>query len=183
LVTNRVVGHFGDENDENYDDDNEEYETSIEEDSSDENATDDEGEIDNQEINAVEANEPLVIAEDVPPRPQAPIAPAPLFNEAIDAPGNGAPNFPFAEDEQEDEERAANEDLEGVLEAIGMRGSPWMLFQNSALMAVLITLCLAGAIWIPYIVGKSVLLVRICIVYGFASRFVKVENILTVFSL
>ncbi|CAG8673116.1 2079_t:CDS:2, partial [Paraglomus occultum] len=130
------------------------------EDSLDENATDDDEDIDNQEINAVDANEPLVVAEDVPPRPQAPIPPAPLFTEAIDAPGNGGPSFPFAGEEQGEEERAANEDLEGVLEAIGMRGSPWMLFQNSALMAVLITLCLAGAIWIPYIVGKSVLLVN-----------------------
>ncbi|CAG8693758.1 11360_t:CDS:2, partial [Ambispora leptoticha] len=84
-------------------------------------------------------NQPLVNNAPIPPiNPAQPLVRrdpnqdqpvAPLFNEAIDAPV----------------------DLEGVLEAIGMRGSLWMLIQNSALMALLIALCLGLSIWIPYI--------------------------------
>src|SRR6266498_1607927 len=86
----------------------------------------------------------------------APVLPAPLFNEAIEPP---PVDQGFIEADDEDDENVANEDLEGVLEAIGMRGSLWMLAQNSALMIVLIALCLAGSIWVPFIVGKTVLLV------------------------
>ena len=85
-----------------------------------------------------------------------PDIPAPLFNEAIEPP---AVDQGFIEADEDDEENVANEDLEGVLEAIGMRGSLWMLAQNSALLIVLIALCLAGSIWVPFIVGKTVLLV------------------------
>ncbi|CAG8474643.1 1324_t:CDS:2, partial [Racocetra fulgida] len=74
------------------------------------------------------------------PNAEAPVFPVPVFNEAIDVPVAG-PALGL-EPEEEEEENVANEDLEGVLEAIGMRGSLWMLAQNSALMAVLIALCL-----------------------------------------
>ncbi|CAG8534573.1 36214_t:CDS:2 [Racocetra persica] len=77
------------------------------------------------------------------PNAEAPVFPVPVFNEAIDVPVAG-PAL----------------DLEGVLEAIGMRGSLWMLAQNSALMAVLIALCLFGSVWLPYFVGKAFLLVK-----------------------
>ncbi|KAG9287347.1 hypothetical protein G9A89_023718 [Geosiphon pyriformis] len=91
-----------------------------------------------------------------PAAPVIPPLPAPLFNEAIEAPAGGFQAF--LDPDEEEEENVANEDLEGVLEAIGMRGSLWMLLQNSALMALLIALCLAGSIWVPYIVGKIALL-------------------------
>ncbi|CAO3618449.1 unnamed protein product [Cunninghamella blakesleeana] len=50
------------------------------------------------------------------------------------------------------------EDIDGVLEAIGMRGNPWLLLQNSVLVAVLIALCLGITVWIPCIVGRFIIL-------------------------
>ncbi|KAI9487301.1 MAG: hypothetical protein EXX96DRAFT_552589 [Benjaminiella poitrasii] len=41
-----------------------------------------------------------------------------------------------------------------------MRGSPWMLVQNSVLMSLMISLCLGIAVWIPYVVGRLVILIR-----------------------
>lgn len=45
------------------------------------------------------------------------------------------------------------EDIDGILEAIGMKGSIYMLFQNSGLMTLLMSLCLGVGIWLPYILG------------------------------
>ncbi|KAF7723807.1 hypothetical protein EC973_001591 [Apophysomyces ossiformis] len=45
------------------------------------------------------------------------------------------------------------DDIDGVLEAVGMRGSLWMLAQNSALMCLLISLCLGATVWVPYLIG------------------------------
>ncbi|KAF7725250.1 hypothetical protein EC973_000338 [Apophysomyces ossiformis] len=61
---------------------------------------------------------------------------------------------------QGDEGFDIGDDIEGVLEAIGMRGNLWMLVQNSVLMALMISLCLAVAVWIPYVVGRVVILIR-----------------------
>ncbi|CAJ0911339.1 5546_t:CDS:2 [Entrophospora sp. SA101] len=66
----------------------------------------------------------------------------------------------YVVDQGDDDDNIANEELEGVLEAIGMRGSPWVLVQNSALMALLISICLACSVWIPYTIGKTFLLVK-----------------------
>jgi hypothetical protein len=52
-------------------------------------------------------------------------------------------------------------DIVGLLEAIGMRGNPWILLQNSILACILLTLFLAVVIWIPYTVGCLITLVRI----------------------
>ncbi|CAG8601146.1 5730_t:CDS:10, partial [Acaulospora morrowiae] len=119
------------------------------------------GENDQQAVNdeQVDVN-PLAAPAMRAPNVEAPGAPALIFNEAIDAPLVGQGFLPFGDGEDEEEENVANEDLEGVLEAIGMRGSLWMLAQNSVLMAVLISICLAGSIWLPYVVGKTVLLVK-----------------------
>jgi hypothetical protein len=61
--------------------------------------------------------------------------------------------------DQEEEPLEVGDDINGVLEAIGMRGNPWMLVQNSVLMSLMISLCLAIAVWIPYVVGRLVILV------------------------
>lgn len=50
------------------------------------------------------------------------------------------------------------EDLEGILELIGMQGPIVGLFQNALFSAVLISATLACAVWIPYLWGKMVLL-------------------------
>ncbi|KAI9486480.1 MAG: hypothetical protein EXX96DRAFT_549211 [Benjaminiella poitrasii] len=56
-------------------------------------------------------------------------------------------------DEDEDEEDENIEEFEGILEAIGMQGSLWSLAQNCSLMAILIALCLAVTVWMPYLIG------------------------------
>ncbi|KAI8931445.1 hypothetical protein NX059_011772 [Plenodomus lindquistii] len=50
------------------------------------------------------------------------------------------------------------EDLEGILELIGMQGPLVGLFQNALFSAVLISATLACAIWLPYLWGKVVIL-------------------------
>ncbi|KAI8148867.1 hypothetical protein BJV82DRAFT_201164 [Fennellomyces sp. T-0311] len=60
----------------------------------------------------------------------------------------------------DDEPFDLGEDIDGVLEAIGMRGSMWMLVQNSVLMSLMISLCLGVAVWIPYVIGRLVILIR-----------------------
>lgn len=51
------------------------------------------------------------------------------------------------------------ENMDGILEAIGIRGNLLLLFQNSILMALMINLCLCVTVWIPYVIGRSVILV------------------------
>lgn len=50
------------------------------------------------------------------------------------------------------------EDLEGIMELIGMQGPLTGLFQNAMFCAVLISATLACAVWFPYLSGKVVLL-------------------------
>ncbi|KAH7377642.1 RING finger membrane protein [Pyrenochaeta sp. MPI-SDFR-AT-0127] len=50
------------------------------------------------------------------------------------------------------------EDLEGILELIGMQGPIIGLFQNALFSAVLISATLACAVWFPYLWGKIVIL-------------------------
>jgi E3 ubiquitin-protein ligase MARCH6 len=51
------------------------------------------------------------------------------------------------------------EDLEGILELIGMQGPLTGLFQNAMFSAVLISASLGCAVWLPYLWGKLVILV------------------------
>ncbi|KAF2803294.1 uncharacterized protein BDZ99DRAFT_576204 [Mytilinidion resinicola] len=51
------------------------------------------------------------------------------------------------------------EDLEGILELIGMQGPLTGLFQNAIFSAMLISATLALAVWVPYLWGKFVLVV------------------------
>jgi E3 ubiquitin-protein ligase MARCH6 len=50
------------------------------------------------------------------------------------------------------------EDLEGILELIGMQGPIIGLFQNALFSAVLIFISVLAAVWVPYVYGKLVLL-------------------------
>ncbi|KAI8150028.1 hypothetical protein BJV82DRAFT_7339 [Fennellomyces sp. T-0311] len=63
------------------------------------------------------------------------------------------PNEDQENDDNEIDEENFGDDIDGILEAIGMRGNYWMLAQNSALMALLISLCLGAAVWLPYVIG------------------------------
>lgn len=51
------------------------------------------------------------------------------------------------------------DDLDGVMELVGLRGPLIGLFQNATFSAVLLMATIGGAIWIPYIWGKIVLVV------------------------
>jgi E3 ubiquitin-protein ligase MARCH6 len=51
------------------------------------------------------------------------------------------------------------EDLEGIMELIGMQGPLTGLFQNAMFSAVLISATLACAVWLPYLWGKLVILI------------------------
>ncbi|KAK9447055.1 uncharacterized protein V1518DRAFT_429375 [Limtongia smithiae] len=62
----------------------------------------------------------------------------------------------FQRNLEELEEEA--DDFDGVLELIGMRGPVPVLFQNGIFSTVLITGLLAISLWVPYVLGKFVLL-------------------------
>ncbi|KAF8946593.1 hypothetical protein BGZ47_000121 [Haplosporangium gracile] len=54
-----------------------------------------------------------------------------------------------------------NEDeLEGILEVIGMHGPYWILLQNSLLMSALMCASLGLGVWIPFMIGKTTLLMN-----------------------
>jgi E3 ubiquitin-protein ligase MARCH6 len=81
-----------------------------------------------------------------------------------------APNAPFQDPEVAEQAARAGidlndqdaiddaEDLEGIMELIGMQGPLTGLFQNAMFCAVLISATLACAVWFPYLSGKVVLL-------------------------
>ncbi|KAF2003955.1 hypothetical protein P154DRAFT_519561 [Amniculicola lignicola CBS 123094] len=67
------------------------------------------------------------------------------------------------------------EDLEGIMELIGMQGPIIGLFQNAMFSAVLISATLACAVWFPYLCGKVVILLvgsPISVFIKFPLRFV-----------
>lgn len=76
----------------------------------------------------------------------------------------------------EDEPFDVGDDINGVLEAIGMRGNPWMLVQNSVLMSLMISLCLGIAVWVPYVIGRLVILVRMNISVKFKFLFFYIDS-------
>jgi E3 ubiquitin-protein ligase DOA10 len=57
------------------------------------------------------------------------------------------------------------EDFDGILEAIGMHGNILILVQNSILMSLMINLCLCVTVWIPYVIGRCVILVCMCFIH------------------
>ena len=97
--------------------------------------------------------------------PFVPVAQGQLVVRAENAPEVGAPADPevlqaAAEagvDPGDPEAVEDGEDLEGVMELIGMQGPLAGLVQNGMFSAVLISLSVFFGIWIPYITGKLVL--------------------------
>jgi E3 ubiquitin-protein ligase MARCH6 len=84
--------------------------------------------------------------------------PAPLHNNNNNDDNNAIINQIGAEFDPQFNEMAG-EEFDGVLEAMGIRGPIGLLFQNAALMTILVMLALACAAWMPYIVGKTFVLV------------------------
>lgn len=61
--------------------------------------------------------------------------------------------------ENENEEENIGDDLDGVMEVIGMRGDMLLLASNSVLFCLLVALCLGATVWMPYIIGIVFILV------------------------
>ncbi|KAI8365695.1 hypothetical protein EDC96DRAFT_544486 [Choanephora cucurbitarum] len=53
-----------------------------------------------------------------------------------------------------------SENMDSFLEAIGMRGSMLTLIKNAILMTLMINLCLWITVWIPYVIGRSIISIR-----------------------
>ncbi|KAF9586544.1 hypothetical protein BGW38_002541 [Lunasporangiospora selenospora] len=90
---------------------------------------------------------PAQLAPPAQAQPAAPVARAPPVqpNDAIQA---------------DDFEDGVADDFDGILEVIGIIGSYWLLLQNSLLMSALICAGLGVGVWIPFMIGKTVLLMN-----------------------
>ncbi|KAG0209301.1 hypothetical protein BGX28_010404 [Mortierella sp. GBA30] len=91
------------------------------------------------------------------PRPPAPVAAAAAAAAA--APPPPPPPLAAPVEAADDIDDMNGEELDGILEVIGMRGSYWLLLQNSLLMSALICATLGLGVLIPYMLGKTMLLV------------------------
>ncbi|KAF9935167.1 hypothetical protein BGZ65_003465 [Modicella reniformis] len=92
--------------------------------------------------------------EPIPPRPgivphAAPVAPIADLQP---------PLVPLAAEQNDDLDEFNMEELDGILEVIGMHGSFLKLLQNSLLMSALICASLGAGVWIPFTIGKTILL-------------------------
>ncbi|RDB15868.1 ERAD-associated E3 ubiquitin-protein ligase doa10 [Hypsizygus marmoreus] len=61
----------------------------------------------------------------------------------------------------EEIEGNVEDDMEGAMEAIGMRGPIYGVFQNAALMIFVLDTAIGLGIWIPYTIGKSTALLSL----------------------
>ncbi|CAI6341290.1 unnamed protein product [Periconia digitata] len=82
----------------------------------------------------------------------------PVLNAAVQDPEVAAAAAQAGIDVNDQEAIEDAEDLEGIMELIGMQGPLTGLFQNAMFSAVLISTTLACAVWLPYLWGKVVIL-------------------------
>ncbi|TFY83645.1 hypothetical protein EWM64_g363 [Hericium alpestre] len=68
---------------------------------------------------------------------------------------------PLAGGELDDVDINVEDDMEGALEAIGMRGPLFAIMQNAALMIFVLDTAIAACIWAPYTLGKSAALLSL----------------------
>ncbi|KAJ3890861.1 hypothetical protein GG344DRAFT_48592, partial [Lentinula edodes] len=95
------------------------------------------------------------IAEEFQVRPQLREEAAVAFNAARPQPQQG-PLVLNADDALLDElEAGVDDDMDGAMEAIGLRGPIYGLAQNAALMILIMDSVIGLAMWIPYTLGKS----------------------------
>ncbi|KAF9087141.1 hypothetical protein BGX23_008327 [Mortierella sp. AD031] len=92
-----------------------------------------------------------------PPAPVAPQEPANPGAQEGAQEGAGAAAGELPLDELDD---MNGEDWDGILEVIGMRGTYWLLLQNSLLMSALICASLGLGVWVPYMLGKTTVLMN-----------------------
>ncbi|KAJ4355371.1 uncharacterized protein N0V89_003387 [Didymosphaeria variabile] len=98
------------------------------------------------------------IADEAPFVPFAGNEPREVANQPIQDPEVAAAAAQAGIDVNDQDAIDDAEDLEGILELIGMQGPLTGLFQNAMFSAVLISATLACAVWLPYLWGKVVIL-------------------------
>ncbi|KAI9370572.1 hypothetical protein BJX61DRAFT_86077 [Aspergillus egyptiacus] len=92
--------------------------------------------------------------------PDEPVIEIPRFQEGnhVDAPngdeGNAAAFADLGVDANDLDAIEEADDLEGLLELIGMQGPIFGLLQNAVFCALLISFTVASGIWLPYLTGK-----------------------------
>ena len=94
------------------------------------------------------------------PEPMPVIAPRPLAPVVAPEAPPGMPDLEPAVDMMDDQDDMIVDELDGVLEVIGMRGSYAMLIQNALLMSALICASLGVGIGGPYTIGKTLVLMN-----------------------
>ncbi|KAF9116092.1 hypothetical protein BGX27_004889 [Mortierella sp. AM989] len=115
---------------------------------------------------AMDGDTPAPRPNGVPQLAPAPVlAPVPVLAPApapVPAPALVPAPLPPAPlvDQNDDLDDMNVEELDGILDVIGMRGSFWLLLQNSLLMSALIFASLGFGVWIPYMIGKTVVLLN-----------------------
>lgn len=128
---------------------------------------DEEGDEDGDELLWNDAHWDGIEVEEVPEVPEQNAegaAPAPDVNPAqINGRGEqgaeGEGGIP--QDLADDLEGGVEDDMEGALEAIGMRGPIYSVFQNAALMIFVLDTAIGLGVWVPFTIGKCVALLSL----------------------
>ncbi|CDZ98172.1 Protein involved in mRNA turnover and stability [Phaffia rhodozyma] len=83
------------------------------------------------------------------------------------------------EEEEEVNDRLLDEDLEGLMEAVGLRGPFMTLIQNSALIIILLSFFIHVAIFIPFTTGRTFLLLDFLSVFRSLLYPIRLVRIIT----
>jgi E3 ubiquitin-protein ligase MARCH6 len=81
-------------------------------------------------------------------------------DEGDDAEGDDVDDVALAA-QLADEDMAVEDDMEGALEAIGMRGPLYVVAQNAALMIFVLDTAVGLGVWLPFTFGKSTALLSV----------------------
>lgn len=136
---------------EHFDLDHEHPEIKIEDNSEDEDENDEDADgphedldVQDVEIRAVAANQGALL----PPPPPPPPAVIP-------------PPLPPAPAEEENDAENLEDDMEGAMEAIGLRGPLFAVIQNAALMIFILDTAIGVGVFLPFTIGKSTALLSL----------------------
>lgn len=99
-----------------------------------------------------------------PPEPEAPVEPPDnppiqIVNAAL--PVGDAPMDDIPPEANEDMDVNLDDDMDGALEAIGLRGPVHGVFQNAALMIFILNTTIGLGIWLPFTIGKCTALLSL----------------------
>ncbi|THH29527.1 hypothetical protein EUX98_g4673 [Antrodiella citrinella] len=93
---------------------------------------------------------------------QLPVGPAPRLADARPRPEEQQPPRPDQDlMDQEEIDAAMEDDMDGALEAIGLRGPLYGVVQNAGLMILVLDITIAVLVWLPFTVGKTLALLAL----------------------